>query len=147
MVSPAPDQHTPEIRQVVTAFLQHEGKILIVRRSQAVGSYRGKWSGISGYLEHEPLKQALVEIREETGLNEQDVELVRRAEPLEINDSEHNLRWLVHPFLFSVKQPDAVRLDWENVEMRWILPEKIDDYPTVPALKETLARCLGDVPT
>ncbi|MFQ6022408.1 MAG: NUDIX domain-containing protein [Acidiferrobacterales bacterium] len=136
-----------ETREVVTAFLEHEGKILIVRRSQRVGTYQGRWSGISGYLEHEPLEQALIEIREETGLNESDVELVTRGEPLEIADSEHNLRWLVYPFLFSVKQPDAISLDWENLELRWITPAEIDDYPTVPALKETLARCLNDAAT
>ncbi|MFQ5993678.1 MAG: NUDIX domain-containing protein [Acidiferrobacterales bacterium] len=134
-----------ETRTVVTAFLQHEGKILVVRRSQAVGTHRGRWSGISGYLEHEPLEQALTEIREETGLDRGDVKLLRSGKPLDIPDPEHKVRWVVHPFLFQVKQPDAIRLDWENIEMRWIDPVELDHYPTVPALKETLARCLNDV--
>jgi 8-oxo-dGTP diphosphatase len=131
-----------EIRNVVTAFLEHDGKILLVRRSQAVGTYQGRWSGISGYLEHGPLEQALIEIREETGLSDNDVELVKQGEPLEILDAEQNRRWRVHPFLFRVKRPDAIRLDWENLELRWILPSEIDNYETVPSLKETLARCL-----
>lgn len=142
-----PSQNTFQTRKVVTAFLEHDGKILIVRRSQAVGSHRGRWSGISGYLEHEPLEQALIEIREETGLDEQDVQLVRRGKPLEIDDAEHNTRWHVYPFLFRVGHPDAISLDWENVELRWIAPVDIDNYATVPALGETLARCLNDEAT
>ncbi|GMQ89802.1 MAG: hypothetical protein BMS9Abin10_0136 [Gammaproteobacteria bacterium] len=133
-----------ETRKVVTAFLEHDGKFLIVRRSQKVGTYQGRWSGISGYLEHEPLQQALIEIREETGIAEDDVELVKQAEPLEVLDRDQDRRWLVHPFLFHVKRPDAIRLDWENLELRWIVPADIDNYATVPALKETLARCLDD---
>jgi 8-oxo-dGTP pyrophosphatase MutT (NUDIX family) len=132
----------PELRNVVTAFLEHNGKILLVRRSQSVGTYRGRWSGISGYLEHEPLEQALTEIREETGLLASDIELVRQGGPLEILDAEWNRRWRVHPFLFHVKRPDAIRLDWENLELRWIVPSEIDNYETVPSLKETLARVL-----
>jgi 8-oxo-dGTP pyrophosphatase MutT (NUDIX family) len=132
----------PELRNVVTAFLEHNGKILLVRRSQSVGTYRGRWSGISGYLEHEPLEQALTEIREETGLSASDIELVRQGGPLEILDAEWNRRWRVHPFLFHVKRPDAIRLDWENLELRWIVPSEIDNYETVPSLKETLARVL-----
>lgn len=136
-------QSVPEIRNVVTAFLEHDGKILLVRRSQAVGTYRGCWSGISGYLEHEPLEQALIEIREETGLSGDETELVKEGEPLEIFDAEQNRRWRVYPFLFHVKRPDAIRLDWESLELRWIMPSEIDNYQTVPSLKETLTRCLN----
>ena len=101
------DTHSiPEIRNVVTVFLEHDGKVLLVRRSQSVGTYRGRWSGISGYLEHEPLEQALIEIQEEAGLSCDDIELVKQGEPLEILDAEQNRRWRVYPFLFHVKRPD-----------------------------------------
>ncbi len=144
MTPHSPKKGRFEIRKVVTAFLEHDGKFLIVRRSQKVGTYQGRWSGISGYLEHEPLQQALIEIREETGIAEDDVELVKQAEPLEVLDRDQDRRWLVHPFLFHVKRPDTIRLDWENLELRWIMPADIDNYATVPALKETLVRCLDD---
>ena len=133
----------PEMRKVVTAFLEHDGKVLLVRRSQSVGTYRGRWSGISGYLEHEPLEQALIEIREETGLSGDEIALVKQGESLEILDAEQNRHWRVYPFLFHVKRPDAIRLDWENLELRWIVPSEIDNYETVPSLKETLTRCLN----
>ena len=133
---------TRETRHVVTAFLEHEGKILLVRRSQTVRTHQGLWAGISGYLEHAPLEQAVIEIREETGLDGPDVELRQEGQPVDVADPEHNIRWIVHPFLFRVNRPDAIRLDWENVEMRWILPAEIDDYTTVPGLKQAFLNCL-----
>lgn len=136
------EETTRETRHVVTAFLENAGKILLVRRSQAVRTHQGLWAGISGYLEHEPREQAVIEIREETGLGGPDVELRQEGQPVDVADPKHNIRWIVHPFLFHVNRPDAIRLDWENVEMRWILPVEIDDYATVPGLKQALLNCL-----
>jgi len=134
-----------EFQDVVTVFLTHRSKILVLKRSREVGTYKGHWAGVSGYLESEdPLKQAYSEMAEEVGLSEQDVTLVKAGKPLEIVDDAQDRAWRVHPFLFSVHEPDKIRLDWENIEMRWILPEEIDQLKTVPALKETLERVIED---
>ncbi|ADE15303.1 NUDIX hydrolase [Nitrosococcus halophilus Nc 4] len=133
---------TPKpIRQVVTVFLEHQGKILLVRRSQRVGSYQGRWSGISGYLEDPtPLAQALREIQEETGLKGEDITLLKSGPPLSVDDPDSPVLWEVHPFLFQVEHPEAIRLDWENTELCWVTPTALSDYPTVPALAEALAQ-------
>jgi ADP-ribose pyrophosphatase YjhB (NUDIX family) len=134
-----------EFQDVVTVFLTHGSKILVLKRSREVGTYKGHWAGVSGYLESEdPLKQAYTEMAEEVGLSKQDLTLVKAGNPLEIVDDAQNRAWRVHPFLFSVHEPDKIRLDWENIEMRWILPEEIDQLKTVPALKEALDRVIGD---
>ncbi len=131
-------------RQVVTAFLRHRDKILLLRRSGRVGSYRGRWAGVSGYLEAATaLEQARREIREETGLGDDALRLVREAPPLEVPAPEMDTCWVVHPFLFDVDDPGAVRLDWEHLEMKWIDPETLGHYETVPALAEALAACLA----
>lgn len=132
-----------ESRSVVTAFLRHQGKLLLVRRSHRVGTYRGRWSAISGYLEQSPYRQALQEIAEETGLTEDDVELAAQGPSLHVPDPALGVCWIIYPFLFEVRNPANIRLDWENVESRWVAPTELDDYATVPALKETLARCLA----
>lgn len=132
-------------REVVTAFLSYGGKILLVKRSAKVGSYRGCWSGISGYLEDPtPLEQVLREIREETGLESDDVRLLKMGDPLEARDEGFGVTWVIYPFLFSVTDPEKVRLDWENTELRWIPPETLGEMETVPKLKEALAACLGE---
>jgi len=125
---------------VVTCFLTHRGRILLLKRSDRVGSYRGRWAGVSGYLDTEPDAQALVEITEETGLTAEDVELVRRGEPLRVTDPAQDTAWTVHPYLFRVRSPQRIRLDWEHREMRWVAPAEIADYATVPMLAETWAR-------
>ena len=124
--------------KVVTSFIKKGEKILIVRRSNRVGSYRGKWSGISGYLEDEPLNQAIKEIEEETGIRKKDLILIREGTPLPVFDGEK--KWLVYPFLFRVKEDIEPELDWENVEYKWIDPEDLDLFDTVPGLKDAYER-------
>ncbi len=124
---------------VVTCFLESAGKILILRRSQQVSSYRGKWAGVSGYLEGEPDKQALTEIAEETGLQPPDISLVKKGEVVAIDDVEMGKRWLVHPYLFHVADRSKIKIDWEHKEARWLAPAEIERYSTVPGLGKALA--------
>ena len=128
-------------KQVVTCFLESEGKILLLRRSERVGSYQGRWAGVSGYVEEHPDVQALVEIDEETGLHGKgDLEFISKGEPLVVEDEELGVRWVVHPYLFHIYDRSKIKIDWEHKETRWIEPKDIDNYQTVPMLKETLAR-------
>jgi 8-oxo-dGTP diphosphatase len=131
-----------EHRRVVTAFLRRGSKVLLVRRSKRVGTYQGRWSAISGYLERAPYEQALQEITEETGLGEADVKLVSAATPLEVTDAALRICWAIHPFLFEITSSSTIHLDWENTEFRWVTADELDRYSTVPALKDALARCL-----
>jgi ADP-ribose pyrophosphatase YjhB (NUDIX family) len=127
-------------KQVVTCFLESENEILILRRSGQVGSYQGKWAGVSGYIETSADEQALIEIEEETSLSREDVELIKKGRPLPIEDKRLGVRWVVHPYLFHIKDRDKVKIDWEHKEARWIKREEIGNFDTVPKLKETLAR-------
>jgi 8-oxo-dGTP pyrophosphatase MutT (NUDIX family) len=132
-----------ERKEVVTAFLRSKGKVLIVRRSARVGTYRDRWSAISGYLEDAtPLDQAVREILEETGLSREVLHLVCEGERVEVVDQTLDRHWVVHPFLFDIDNQSVIRLDWENVEMRWVSPKELASYPTVPALKNALEHCL-----
>jgi len=129
-------------KRVVTCFLESDNEILILRRSGEVGSYRGRWAGVSGYIESSADEQALTEIEEETGLGRGEVKLLKKGEPLDVEDEGLGIRWVVHPYLFRIKDRDKIRIDWEHKEARWIKPEDIDNYPTVPKLKEALSRVL-----
>jgi len=127
-------------KQVVTCFLESAGEILILRRSGQVGTYQGRWAGVSGYIEQTADEQALVEIGEETSLGEEEIELVKKGRPLVVKDEKLGVKWVVHPYLFQIKDRDKIKIDWEHREARWIAPQDIDSYQTVPRLKETLAR-------
>jgi len=129
--------------KVVTVFLIYKGKILLLKRSAKVRTMNGVWAGISGYLEDvNPLVQAFKEIREECGLTEGQVNLLKIAEPLEVRDElSSNIIWIVYPFLFE-SSTKSIRLDWEHDEYDWINPINLGNYKTVPKLNEALERLL-----
>src|SRR5579862_2692359 len=97
------DDPTPT--HVVSCFLLRRDRgrdeVLLAQRSQRVRTYRGAWAAISGYVEPgvTPLEQAYTEIREETALQRDDVELLRVGEPLPFTDANIGQAWVVHPFL------------------------------------------------
>ncbi len=112
---------------------------MLLRRSQQVDTYQGKWAGISGFIDKYPDVQALVEIDEETSLHGKgDLEFIAKSEPIAVEDEALGIRWLVHPYLFHVHNRSKISLDWEHQEAKWINPRDIGDYQTVPMLKETL---------
>lgn len=135
-VRPLKDTH------VVTCILfrkdQPEERMLLVQRSQKVGSYHGQWAGISGFVETgvTPDEQAYKEIREETNLQRDQVRLRKRGKVVEHIDEALGRHFYIHPFLFEVLTPENVQTDWEAIAMRWIAPQDLTAYPTVPKLKE-----------
>ena len=126
------------MKQVVTCFLKHNSKILILPRSHNVGSFKGKWAGISGFIESTADEQAFTEIAEETRLSRDDVNLVKKGLPLEVEEEGNS--WVVLSYLFGIKNKEKIEVDWEHNELKWIEPREIDNYDTVPMLKETLKR-------
>jgi len=127
---------------VVSCFLirtdMNQPRILLVRRSQRVGTYNARWAGISGFLEGgvTPDEQAYTEIREETGLQREQVRMLKRGAIVEHEDESIRRHWYIHPFLFETLNPDAIAIDWEATEMRWVAPSDIQEYETVPKLEE-----------
>jgi 8-oxo-dGTP diphosphatase len=121
-------------------FRKHETKerLLLVQRSRKVGSYHGQWAGISGFVEAgvAPEEQAYAEIVEETHLQRDQVRLLKRGKVVEHIDDALGRHFYIHPFLFEVLTPESIQTDWEAIAMRWIDPEDLTTYPTVPKLKE-----------
>jgi 8-oxo-dGTP diphosphatase len=118
---------------VVTAFLEREdGRILLLQRSSQVGSFQGRWAGVSGFVEEvPPLAQAIREVREETGIEVDEAQLLAVGPTVAVRDSERV--FIVHPFRFRVRAPE-VRLDGEHTRSEWIAPEELERRSTVPKL-------------
>jgi len=126
---------------VITAFLTRRNEVLLLKRSQRVGAYQGRWSAVSGHLESDDaLAQAWVELGEELGIGPAHATLEAQGEPLLVRDGAAGRSYLVHPFRFALSQDAQPRLDWENVEMRWLPPSQIGSLETVPGLVEVWAR-------
>ncbi len=128
-----------QAKPVVSAFLRNRGRFLVLRRGNRVGSFQGRWSAVSGFVEgrEDARQRALQEIREETGLK--GARFRKAAKPLMTRLG--STAFVVHPFLFDVDSR-RVRLDWENLEYRWIAPDELSALPTVPRLRDVLERLL-----
>jgi 8-oxo-dGTP diphosphatase len=130
----------------VTCFLEHENKILILLRSDRVRSYQGIWGGVSGRIQNRltPLGQAKLEVKEETGISEGDIVSIVEGNVLIFDDAEIKIRKVVYPFLFKIKDPAKVKIDWEHTQSKWISPAELASYKTMPQLKESLERVLNE---
>ena len=125
-------------KDIVTSFLFKNGKVLIIKRSDKVGSFRGKWAGISGFIENESsLEAALREIKEETSVDSSNLKLLKIGIPFDINDPINGVIWSINPFLFLFKGTEII-IDWEHDIFEWVYPNELDNYDTVTNLKKTL---------
>ena len=129
-------------RRVATSILLHGDRILIVKRSAAVGSFQHHWSGVSGFVEpgEEPLETSQREVEEETGIPRASLELLVCAPPHRVEKSDRIFE--VHSFLYRCAT-DQVRLDWENDEFAWVAPEVLGNYRTVPWLPEMVSTLMA----
>jgi len=126
---------------IVTSFIKNNDKILILKRSNKVKSMKCLWAGVSGIIEKSdttPLARAKIEIFEETGIGEREIELLKSTEQIKIESAQYrNHEWNIFPFLFKAKNP-KIKLNWENSDFHWIKPNEIKNYETVPELEKIL---------
>ncbi|KAJ5960825.1 uncharacterized protein N7479_007975 [Penicillium vulpinum] len=153
------NQSEPEFkeRSVVSSFICSSGgatQVALFRRSEKVRTYQNHLAPISGSIEsHEtPVAAAWRELKEETTLTQQDLELWRQGKPYTFRDPSLRRQWTIFPFLFRLKSTweggrgmEGVEIDWEHVSWQWYSPEAIQDdekFGGVPRLKESLRRVL-----
>ena len=48
--------------------------------------------------------------------------------------------WTIHPFLFKIEKKGKIQIDWEHTEYRWINPQEITKFNTVPHLKDIVKK-------
>jgi NUDIX domain len=138
----------PQCFDVVAAVLVHRGRVCLLRRSPHVDSDRGRWHCITGYLPQrtDPMTQALAEIHEETGIGSPSLQLLDQR-VVRLAGSDSNI-WRVHAYRFR-SVTDAVTLNWEHDEARWLRLGDIGSLATVqwlPNVLEALALSAPRVP-
>ena len=134
------DYSNSHVALTLTAFVKYEDKILLLKRSGKVRTYRRKWCAVTGYLDElKPIsRKALEEVQEELGIRESSISSISIGKPYEFTDAELNITWVDHPILVELKNKPRVKLDWEHTEYRWIKPEEMKDFDTVPGLDKSL---------
>jgi translation initiation factor 2B subunit (eIF-2B alpha/beta/delta family) len=134
-----------DTRSVVTVFLRNRGDVLLLQRSDDVGSYAGQWGGVAGHVEdRSPREAAEQEIEEETGLESDEIHLVRSGASFTVEDEERETAWEVHPFLFDADRRE-VETNWETAAMDWVAPTAILRRSTVPDLWTSYRRVAASI--
>ncbi|HLD18639.1 MAG TPA: NUDIX domain-containing protein [Candidatus Nanoarchaeia archaeon] len=127
---------------VLTVFVKFKGKILLLKRSNRVLTYKGYWNTVAGYYdEPKPLrKKALEELKEETGISKKYVKSIKFGKMFRFHDKKINKIWLVNPILIKLKKKPKIKIDFEHTKAIWIKPEEIKNYKIVPNLKLDLRK-------
>lgn len=128
-----------KVSKVVNVFVEHNGKVLILKRGQKVGTHRGYWCAVGGYIEgHDILKNAKKEVREELNIETKRLKNYKIGKSFKFNDKEFDRIWHVHPVLFRLKSKPKIKLDWENTDYRWVKPEEVKKFKRVPMMERGL---------
>ncbi len=129
-----------KVKDVVSSFIVRKNKVLLLQRSEQIGTFAGYWSGISGFREgNKPLQQAYTEIEEETKIERKQLQLDARGDVLKVvKEAPKGLSFRIFPFKFSPVSDSElnINLNWENSNYRWVKPKKIKELKTVPKLLE-----------
>lgn len=129
-------------RHVVTAFLHRAAQVLLLRRSEAVSTFLGRWAAVSGGKDAGtgPLDQALREVREETGLAAAQLTFESADEALVATDASPQRRFVVHPLRLHVALDAKPEPNWGHAEIRWSDLTEIESAASVPRLGEAWRR-------
>ena len=134
------DYSNSDTAPVITVFIKHRSKILLMKRSDKVRTYQGKWNAVAGYLDEiKPIREKILEeVKEELGIDESNILSIHIGEPYKFTDTKTNKTQIVHPVLMELKEKPEIRLDWEHTEYKWIKPEELKNFDTVPHLDKSL---------
>lgn len=124
---------------VVNTVVTNGDKVLLVQRSSELRLYPGFWNGISGFLDdnrdvEEKVKE---ELSEELGIEDKNIVLIERGQPLLQEASEYSKTWLVVPMHVEVDTKDFT-LDWEARDAKWFSFEEAKKLKLLPGFINVL---------
>lgn len=141
------DYSNSDSAPVLTCFIMSNKKILLLRRSGKVATYKGLWNTVAGYLDEAvPLSHKVSEeLKEELHITPKQIESMKIGKIFKIKDTDINMTWIVHPVLVQIKERPKIKLDWEHTAYKWISPDTLEHYEVVPDLGKSLNYALATV--
>ncbi|MCS7213385.1 MAG: CinA family protein [Candidatus Calescibacterium sp.] len=129
-----------ETKEVSSTFVYYNGRILVMKRSRKVGTYKGMWGVASGHIEkgETSLQTAFKELEEETSMKKEFIKEMIQGSPFEFVDPKIRIRWVIHPFLAisAISPVEFVKIDWEHTSFKLIRPSELNKLRTAPMIYE-----------
>ena len=114
---------------------EEEDYILLLKRNALRRTSPNKWQTPSGFMnEGESAEEAVLrEVKEETAL---EGTIKKSGSAFEVVDEW--ARWIIIPFLISVKSDKVVIDTREHSEFRWVRVDEVSSFECVKGMKEDL---------
>lgn len=129
---------------VLTCFIKYQDEILLLQRSDKVGTYRRMWNSVAGYIDEAvPIEEKVMEeLGEELGITKDMLKNLKIGETYQFYDADINKTWITVPCLAELHEKPEIKLDWEHIDYKWISPEELPKFATVPNLDKSLKNAL-----
>lgn len=139
------DYSRSNIAPVITVFIKYQDKILLLKRSNKISNYPGKWNTVSGYLDEvKPIKDKILEeLEQELNIQENIISNIKFGKPWKLIDKKINKTWLINPVLVELNKKPPIKLDWEHTDYNWIRPEEMSKFDIVTKLDKSLENALA----
>jgi len=129
---------------VINCVIEHEGKILLVKRNKNMRLYPGLWNGVSGFLDDKKTIEEKVqeELEEELSVDSKQIQKIQIGPVLVQEAPDYEKTWLVFPVHVLVST-DKYKLDQEATEAKWLTLSEVRAKKLLPGFPDVLDTIFG----
>jgi len=127
----------------VICFIERDGKILLMKRSDKVGSMHGQWDTAGGYYDEllPPIDIAYKEILEETGILKKEICSIQEGVVIRHVSEKRSSIFCLY---YCKTKKRNIHLDYEHTEYAWVNIKDISTYAVTPYFIPSLKLFLPD---
>jgi NADH pyrophosphatase NudC (nudix superfamily) len=131
---------------VINCVIEHDGKILLVKRSKNLRFYPEYWNGISGFLDDSKSIEEKVqeELREELNIESDKIQKISGGPILVQEALDYKKTWIVFP-AHVIISTDKYKLDREASEAKWLALSEVWSKKLLPGFDEVLSSIFGNM--
>jgi 8-oxo-dGTP pyrophosphatase MutT (NUDIX family) len=139
--------HSPRTA-ALGVFVVWKGEVLLLKRSNEVGSYPGAWHIATGYLdERGPIREkAEIELWEEAGIPADLIGSFTVIPVPTLAQDPQGRDLLLFNCLAVLHSKPTITLNWEHTDWTWIEPIDLCEHAEVPGIERALEEILPYIP-